>query len=208
MILKSLPERLDKIVLPLMSFTNKLVLGGSTALYMIGAMKREPQDLDFSLKERLTSSELSHIIDFFNLNYELTSDDYKFEEDDFGGGNMVANEPTVETVLSRDLIQLYHYTIDNDNMGLTSINYKIDIFNQKLVGKSNIMQVNYQGAVLNMVHPSYCIAAKAKYAFDPRIKASYKHLADLKEIMEEDNLTQYYKTARELSKKPEVSIEL
>ena len=40
--LKQLPERLDKIVLPLMSFTNKLVLGGSTALYMIGAMKREP----------------------------------------------------------------------------------------------------------------------------------------------------------------------
>jgi hypothetical protein len=201
MILKQLPERLDKIVLPLMSLTNKLVLGGSTALYMIGAMKREPQDLDISLKERLTHSELSHIIDFFNLNYELTSDDYKFEEDDFGGGNMVANEPTVETVLNRDLIQLYHMKDD-------SVDYKIDIFNQKLVGKSNIMQVNYQGAVLNMVHPSYCIAAKAKYAFDPRIKASYKHIADLKQIMEDDNLKQYYKTVNELSKKPDVSIEL
>lgn len=199
--LKQLPERLDKIVLPLMSLTNKLVLGGSTALYMIGAMKREPQDLDISLKERLTYSELSHIIDFFNLNYELTSDDYKFEEDDFGGGNMVANEPTVETVLNRDLIQLYHMKDD-------SVDYKIDIFNQKLVGKSNIMQVNYQGAVLNMVHPSYCIAAKAKYAFDPRVKASYKHIADLKQIMEDDNLKQYYKTVNELSKKPDVSIEL
>jgi hypothetical protein len=201
MILKSLPERLDKIVLPLMSFTNKLMLGGSTALYMIGAMKREPQDLDFSLKERLTPSELSHIIDFFNLNYELTSDDYKFEEDDFGGGNMVATEPTVETVLNRDLIQLYHMKDDY-------VDYKIDIFNQKLVGKSNIMQVNYQGAVLNMVHPSYCIAAKAKYAFDPRVKASYKHIADLKQIIEDDNLKQYYKTVNELSKRPEVSIEL
>ena len=201
MILKPLPERLDKIVLPLMSLTNKLVLGGSTALYMIGAMKREPQDLDISLKERLTHSELSHIIDFFNLNYELTSDDYKFEEDDFGGGNMVANEPTVETVLNRDLIQLYHMKDDY-------VDYKIDIFNQKLVGKSNIMQVNYQGAVLNMVHPSYCIAAKAKYAFDPRVKASYKHIADLKQIIEDDNLKQYYKTVNELSKKPDVSIEL
>jgi hypothetical protein len=199
--LKQLPERLDKIVLPLMSLTNKLVLGGSTALYMIGAMKREPQDLDISLKERLTHSELSHIIDFFNLNYELTSDDYKFEEDDFGGGNMIATEPTVETVLNRDLIQLYHMKDDY-------VDYKIDIFNQKLVGKSNIMQVNYQGAVLNMVHPSYCIAAKAKYAFDPRIKASYKHIADLKQIMEDDNLKQYYKTVNELSKKPDVSIEL
>ena len=199
--LKQLPERLDKIVLPLMSFTNKLVLGGSTALYMIGAMKREPQDLDISLKERLTHSELSHIIDFFNLNYELTSDDYKFEEDDFGGGNMVANEPTIETVLNRDLIQLYHMKDD-------IVDYKIDIFNQKIVGKRNIMQVNYQGAVLNMVHPSYSIAAKAKYAFDPRIKASYKHIADLKQIMEEDNLKQYYKTVNELSKKPDVSIEL
>jgi len=201
MILKQLPERLDKIVLPLMSFTNKLVLGGSTALYMIGAMKREPQDLDISLKERLTYSELSHIIDFFNLNYELTSDDYKFEEDDFGGGNMIATEPTVETVLNRDLIQLYHMKDD-------SVDYKIDIFNQKIVGKSNIMTVEYQGASLNMVHPSYSIAAKAKYAFDPRIKASYKHIADLKQIMEEDNLKQYYKTVNELSKKPDVSIEL
>jgi hypothetical protein len=201
MILKQLPERLDKIVLPLMSLTNKLVLGGSTALYMIGAMKREPQDLDISLKERLTHSELSHIIDFFNLNYELTSDDYKFEEDDFGGGNMIATEPTVETVLNRDLIQLYHMKDD-------SVDYKIDIFNQKIVGKSNIMTVEYQGASLNMVHPSYSIAAKAKYAFDPRIKASYKHIADLKQIMEEDNLKQYYKTVNELSKKPDVSIEL
>ena len=199
--LKQLPERLDKIVLPLMSLTNKLVLGGSTALYMIGAMKREPQDLDISLKERLTHSELSHIIDFFNLNYELTSDDYKFEEDDFGGGNMVANEPTVETVLNRELIQLYHMKDD-------IVDYKIDIFNQKLVGKRNIMTVEYQGAVLNMVHPSYSIAAKAKYAFDPRIKASYKHITDLKQIMEEDNLKQYYKTVNELSKKPDVSIEL
>ena len=201
MILKPLPERLDKIVLPLMSFTNKLVLGGSTALYMIGAMKREPQDLDISLKERLTHSELSHIIDFFNLNYELTSDDYKFEEDDFGGGNMVATEPTVETVLNRDLIQLYHMKDDY-------VDYKIDIFNQKIVGKSNIMTVEYQGASLNMVHPSYCIAAKAKYAFDPRVKASYKHIADLRQIMEDDNLKQYYKTVNELSKKPDVSIEL
>ena len=199
--LKQLPERLDKIVLPLMSLTNKLVLGGSTALYMIGAMKREPQDLDISLKERLTHSELSHIIDFFNLNYELTSDDYKFEEDDFGGGNMVANEPTVETVLNRELIQLYHMKDD-------IVDYKIDIFNQKIVGKRNIMTVEYQGASLNMVHPSYSIAAKAKYAFDPRIKASYKHIADLKQIMEEDNLKQYYKTVNELSKKPDVSIEL
>jgi len=201
MILKQLPERLDKIVLPLMSLTNKLVLGGSTALYMIGAMKREPQDLDISLKEQLTHSELSHIIDFFNLNYELTNDDYRFEEDDFGGGNMVANEPTVETVLNRELIQLYHMKDD-------IVDYKIDIFNQKLVGKRNIMTVEYQGAVLNMVHPSYSIAAKAKYAFDPRIKASYKHIADLKQIMEEDNLKQYYKTVNELSKKPDVSIEL
>jgi len=201
MILKQLPERLDKIVLPLMSLTNKLVLGGSTALYMIGAMKREPQDLDISLKEQLTYSELSHIIDFFNLNYELTNDDYRFEEDDFGGGNMVANEPTVETVLNRELIQLYHMKDD-------IVDYKIDIFNQKLVGKRNIMTVEYQGAVLNMVHPSYSIAAKAKYAFDPRIKASYKHIADLKQIMEEDNLKQYYKTVNELSKKPDVSIEL
>jgi hypothetical protein len=201
MILKQLPERLDKIVLPLMSLTNKLVLGGSTALYMIGAMKREPQDLDISLKEQLTYSELSHIIDFFNLNYELTNDDYRFEEDDFGGGNMIATEPTVETVLNRELIQLYHMKDD-------IVDYKIDIFNQKLVGKRNIMTVEYQGAVLNMVHPSYSIAAKAKYAFDPRIKASYKHIADLKQIMEEDNLKQYYKTVNELSKKPDVSIEL
>ena len=89
-----------------------------------------------------------------------------------------------------------------------SVDYKIDIFNQKIVGKSNIMQVKYQDTMLNMVHPSYCIAAKAKYAFDPRIKASYKHIADLKQIMEEDNLKQYYKTVNELSKKPDVSIEL
>jgi len=205
--LNHLPERLDKVVLPLMSFTNKLVLGGSTALYMMGAMKREPQDLDFSLKERLTTSELGHIVDFFNLNYELTGEDYKFEEDDIGGGDMVAVEPTIETVLKRDLIQLYHYVKDKD-MDIDVPNYKVDIFNQKLVGKNNIVQVEYQGVVINMVHPSYCIAAKAKYAFDPRIKASYKHLADLKQIMEDENLTQYYKTTKELSKRPEVSIQL
>lgn len=199
--LKQIPKRLDDVVIPLMSLTDKLVLGGSISLYMMGVLKREPQDLDISLKERLTHSELSHIIDFFNLNYELTSDDYKFEEDDYGGGSMVAHEPTVETILNRELIQLYHMKDDY-------VDYKIDIFNQKLIGKRNILPVNYQGVMLNLVHPSYSIAAKAKYAFDPRVKASYKHIADLKQIMEEDNLTQYYKTVNELSKKPDMVIEL
>lgn len=199
--LKQIPKRLDDVVIPLMSLTDKLVLGGSISLYMMGVLKREPQDLDISLKERLTHSELSHIIDFFNLNYELTSDDYKFEEDDYGGGSMVAHEPTVETILNRELIQLYHMKDDY-------VDYKIDIFNQKLIGKRNILPVNYQGVMLNLVHPSYSIAAKAKYAFDPRVKASYKHIADLKQIMEEDNLTQYYKTVNELSKKPDMIIEL
>lgn len=206
--LKQIPKRLDSVVIPLMSLSNKLVLGGSISLYMMGVLKREPQDLDFSLKERLTHSELSHIIDFFNLNFELTSDDYKFEEDDIGGGSMVAHEPTVESVLNRDLIQLYHNINDDDYPELGHTDYKIDIFNQKLIGKRNILPVNYQGVMLNLVHPSYSIAAKAKYAFDPRVKASYKHIADLKQIMEEDNLTQYYKTVNELSKKPDMVIEL
>lgn len=197
---KNIPKRLDDVVIPLMSLSNKLVLGGSISLYMMGVLKREPQDLDISLRERLTPNELGHIVDFFNLNYELTSDDYKFEEDDYGGGNMVATEPTIETILNRDLIQLYHNVKDEELTGLDRTDYKIDIFNQKLIGKSNILQVEYQGAVLNLVHPSYSIAAKAKYAFDPRVRASYKHIADLKQIMEEDNLIQYYKTVKELSK--------
>ena len=68
-----LPEKYEDIILPLMSMSDKLVLGGSLALHILDIMdydftNRKP-DIDFSLREALTEHELSVIKDFYELSF-------------------------------------------------------------------------------------------------------------------------------------------
>jgi hypothetical protein len=184
--INKIPNNLEQIVLPAMNLNPKLVLGGSIVLYMLGMLKREPKDIDFSLSEKLTEYELYSIKDFFNV--EITGEIEDYKRDDEGCVIKPIFTPANE-ILSRNLIQFRKPHPERK----IDIVYKIDIFNNRCIEPNNILCLPYgEGTCLEVVHPSYIISAKAKYAFDHRVKASYKHMEDLKQIMEESNLKQYF----------------
>ena len=184
--IKLLSPRLEDVLIPLVNMYPKLILGGSSALWMLGILNRMPNDLDFSLTERLTEEEFITIRDFFELdvNHEVKDYQWSDEEDD-----VIEVKYTTSELLERDLVQFKKYK-DKESKG--TLHYKIDIFNNKCITKNNIMRIEYNDILLNVVHPSYIIAAKSKYAFDPKVGASHKHMEDLKSIMAEDNLKKYF----------------
>jgi hypothetical protein len=197
--INKLPEKLEATAFAMMNINDKLVLGGSCVLHILGFMNREPHDLDFSLTESLTESEFHHLVNFFNFNVNRDTKDYK-QEYDPKTGNVLTTEIkyTTAELLEKNLIQLEKRAV-TENPDLTLTEFKIDIFNQKRITKENTMVIDYEGLKLKIAHPSYIIAAKAKYAFDPRVGASYKHMGDLKELMTEPRLTEYFKTTRKLN---------
>ena len=58
----NLPQKYDDIILPLTNLSDKLILGGSLGLYVMGIVeydfKNRKPDIDFSLTEPLTEDEL------------------------------------------------------------------------------------------------------------------------------------------------------
>lgn len=205
-----LPEKLEPTALSMMSMCDKLVLGGSCVLYALGMMNRVPHDLDFSLTEKLTENEFLQLVNFFNFKVNNDVKDYKEEYDPKTGDTLTREiKFTTAELLNKDLIQLEKNNFmfdDGVDTRIEILDFKIDIFNQKQITKSNIMCVEYEGLELKIAHPSYIIAAKAKYAFDPRISASYKHMGDLKMLMAEPMLTDYFKITRSLNQSTKTEI--
>lgn len=204
--INKLPEKLEATAFAMMNINDKLVLGGSCVLHILGFMSREPHDLDFSLTESLTESEFHHLVNFFNFNVNNDIKDYKEEYDEVTGNSYTREiKYTTTELLEKDLIQL-EKIVYSPHPELPLLDFKIDIFNQKRITKTNIMKIEYEGLALKIAHPSYIIAAKAKYAFDPRISASYKHMGDLRELMAEPRLTEYFKVTRQLNHTPNTEI--
>lgn len=169
-----LPEKYENIILPFNQINDKFVLGGSLALHILDIMEydftnRQP-DLDISLLESLTATELEITKDFFNLNIMKNSNDY---------GS--ANTSTTENHLKRDLIQLYKTSIV-EGLNFPKIEYVVDFFTSTLLPPKEVVMVNYKGFKLRLTHPSVILSYKSKYAYDNRVGKQYKHFEDLQKI--------------------------
>lgn len=203
MTINKLPENLEATIMAMMNMNNKLILGGSSVLYMLGMMDRKPHDLDFSLTESLTEDEFHHLVNFFDFSINRDTKDYKQEYDETTGDLLVREiKFTTAELLEKDLIQLEKNKYYDDIKTILT-DFKVDIFNHKRITNKNIMVIEYEGMDIKIAHPSYVLAAKAKYAFDPRVSASYKHMTDLKELITEPKLTNYFKISKQLTSKIE-----
>jgi hypothetical protein len=187
-----LPEKYESIILPLMTMSDKLVLGGSLALHILDIMdydfeNRKP-DIDFSLREALTEHELSVIKDFYELSFVMRRNDYNVEmiphEDD-----LVEQRQTPKSVqhfLTKDIIQLYKP--NKDPLPAPSGDehwdkeYIIDFFNSVYLPNRELVVIDYKGYELRLSHPSYILSHKSKYAYDARVGKQFKHFQDLQKI--------------------------
>ena len=179
----NLPQKYDDIILPLTNLSDKLILGGSLGLYVMGIVeydfKNRKPDIDFSLTEPLTEDELLVFKDFFNLSYVIGRGDYETTEID--GHKMKGNNKTDKHFTQKVLIQLYKPSIEwvipsGDN---GSIEYTIDFFNSQYVKPRDIVHVDYNGTKLKVNHPSVTLSHKSRYAYDNRVGKQYKHFQDI-----------------------------
>ena len=179
----NLPQKYDDIILPLTNLSDKLILGGSLGLYIMGIIeydfKNRKPDIDFSLTEPLNEDELSIFKDFFNLNYVIGRGDYEMAE--INGHKMKGENKNDKHFTQKELIQLCKYTTEwvtpsGDN---GHIEYTIDFFNSQYVKPKDIIYVDYNGTKLKINHPSITLSHKSRYAYDNRVGKQYKHFQDI-----------------------------
>jgi hypothetical protein len=185
-----LPEKYENIILPLMTMSDKLVLGGSLALHILDIMdydfdNRKP-DIDFSLREPLTEHELSVIKDFYELTFIMRRNDYNIESIPHDDDLMEQRQTpkSVQHFLTKDIIQLYKPdpNAKPDGVEHWDKEYIIDFFNSTYLPKRELVTIDYKGYELRLSHPSYILSHKSKYAYDNRVGKQYKHFQDLQQI--------------------------
>jgi hypothetical protein len=185
-----LPEKYESIILPLMTMSDKLVLGGSLALHILDIMdydfeNRKP-DIDFSLREALTEHELSVIKDFYELSFVMRRNDYNVEmiphDDDLMEQRQTPK--SVQHFLTKDIIQLYKPdpNAQPDGVEHWDKEYIIDFFNSVYLPNRELVVIDYKGYELRLSHPSYILSHKSKYAYDSRVGKQFKHFQDLQKI--------------------------
>jgi hypothetical protein len=214
--INKLPSNLEDIIFPLMSFSDKLILTGSASMYVMDIFKRPNKntigDIDFALTHKLTVDEITHIKDFFGLTSK-TEEETEYEEDidvKILGAKYITDKngdsiPMCKTFIAKDeiekkIIQLLKYNNNNELI------YKIDIFNYDYLEFKNVLILPYSDSInIKVQHPSITWSHKSKLAFDPRVNASYKHLEDLKHLINEcyehegvKNISHYYTQLKQL----------
>jgi hypothetical protein len=175
-----MPDSFEEYAMPIMNILrDKLVLTGSLSLKLLGvpSVRKELKysDFDFGLKAPLTADEFSHFKDFF----ELQSNFEQQEEYDAETENREPRAYTAENELENKLITLKK--VKHSSKNKQDVIYKMDIFNFDYISFKDIIDIDYKGYIIPVVHPGITIAYKTKYAFRNQ---NYKHYEDLKYIIE------------------------
>jgi hypothetical protein len=184
---KTLPQKYDDIIFALTSINDKLILGGSLGLYVMGIIdydfKNRKPDIDFSLTEPLTEDELLTLKDFFNLELIVTHGDYDFIQVNPNEDKTVKTKPILHFT-QKELIQLRknstEWVTPSGDSGY--VEYTIDFFNSQYIKQRDIVYVNYNGVKLKVNHPSITLSHKSRYAYDNRVGKQYKHFKDIGDI--------------------------
>lgn len=185
-----LPEKYENIILPLMTMSDKLVLGGSLALHILDIMdydfaNRKP-DIDFSLREPLIEHELSIIKNFYELDFIIRKNDYNIETIVSNDERKITKQISkpIQHFLTKDIIQLFKFNPNAQHNGDLNFDkeYIIDFFNSTYLPKRELIIIDYKGYELRLSHPSYILSHKSKYAYDNRVGKQYKHFQDLQKI--------------------------
>jgi len=184
---KTLPQKYDDIIFALTSINDKLILGGSLGLYIMGIIdydfKNRKPDIDFSLTEPLTEDELLTLKDFFNLELIVTHGDYDFIQVNPNEDKTVKTKP-ISHFTQKELIQLRknstEWVTPSGDSGY--VEYTVDFFNSQYIKQRDIVYVDYNGIKLKVNHPSVTLSHKSRYAYDNRVGKQYKHFKDIGDI--------------------------
>lgn len=178
----------EKYILPILAMNENFCLTGSLSLKLLGF---EPMDsigdFDLALMNTFTEDEYNAIKNFFQL--------YNANE----GYNFDSGTPVTSKFDPKaHLWQLRKSWEEEVNEDLArSRHFKLDIFNDEMIRKKDIIVVYYGDFPIKLVHPSITLSYRMRYALDTRSSTTYKYWLKMKEFM--DNAKSYYTNIKAIS---------
>lgn len=180
-------EIFEKYILPMLSMNDKFILTGSLSLKLLGFEKMDDiGDFDFGLLEEFNEEEYQALKNFFQLTD--TAHGYDFEED---------KEPSFDP--NAHLWQfIKEWKEENENGEDKYSHFKLDIFNDEIIRKRDIININYDEFPIKLVHPSITLSYRMRYALDIRSATAFKYWNKMKTFI--DDAKPYYNQLRLISK--------
>lgn len=180
-------EAFDKYLLPLLAMNDKFVLTGSLSLKLLGF---EPLDrvgdFDIGLTSAFTEEEFNTIKNFFGF-FTSYGEKYGYEPDKKGF------DPNAH------LWQFNKHWEINVNEELSkSAEIKIDIFNDEMLRKRDIIEIYFDDFPVRLIHPSITYSYRMRYALDQRSSITFKYWERMDHFMK--NAKQYYLKIRAIYK--------
>ena len=180
-------EAFDKYLLPLLAMNDKFVLTGSLSLKLLGF---EPLDrvgdFDIGLTSAFTEEEFNTIKNFFGF-FTSYGEKYGYEPD------------KKEFDPNAHLWQFSKHWEINVNEELSrSTEIKIDVFNDEMLRKRDIIEIYFDDFPVRLIHPSITYSYRMRYALDQRSSTTFKYWERMDHFMK--NAKQYYLKIRAIYK--------
>jgi hypothetical protein len=183
-------EIFEKYILPMLAMNDKFLLTGSLSLKLLGFEPiDEIGDFDLGLLSKFTEEDYHNLKSFFNLHDNINDNNYsdapdkpfKFDEDShLWQFSKSWSEPT-----------------DDPDIGKAMF-FKLDIFNDEIIRKRDVLTIYYDDFPIKLVHPSITLSYRMRYALDVRGTTTFKYWEKMKALM--DNAKSYYNNLRVISR--------
>lgn len=180
-------EAFDKYLLPLLAMNDKFVLTGSLSLKLLGFEPLDKVgDFDIGLTSPFTEEEFHTIKNFFGF-FTSYGEKYGYEPE------------TRKFDPNAHLWQFgKHWSIPEDETLQRQVEIKIDVFNDEMLRKKDIIEVWYDDFPIRMIHPSVTYSYRMRYALDQRGSTTFKYWEKMDNFMK--NAKEYYLKIRAIYK--------
>ena len=180
-------EAFDKYLLPLLAMNDKFVLTGSLSLKLLGFEPLDKVgDFDIGLTSVFTEEDFNTAKNFFGF-FTSYGERYGYEPD------------KREFDPNAHLWQFgKHWDVNvNENYNRLA-EIKIDVFNDEMLRKKDIIEIYYDDFPIRLVHPSITYSYRMRYALDQRGSTTFKYWERMSEFMK--NAKEYYLKIRAIYK--------
>lgn len=184
--LKDKKEIFEKYILPMLAMNDKFLLTGSLSLKLLGFEPIDQiGDFDFGLLSKFTEEDYHNIKNFFGLHDNINDNSYG----DVPNTSFKFDENAHLWQFSKS------WSEDTDNPDLLrAMFFKLDIFNDEIIRKKDIITVYYDEFPIRFVHPSITLSYRMRYALDVRGTTAFKYWEKMKVLM--DDAKPYYNNLR------------
>jgi len=188
-------EAFDKYLLPLLAMNDKFVLTGSLSLKLLGFEPLDKVgDFDIGLTSAFTEEDFSTIKNFFGF-FTSYGEKYSYEPEML---QLQVNHKK-EFDPNAHLWQFgKHWDVNVDENFNRLAEIKIDIFNDEILRKKDIIEIWYDDFPIHLIHPSITYSYRMRYALDQRGSTTFKYWECMNEFMK--NAKQYYLKIRAIYK--------